>query len=110
MKTYCVYIMASFRRVFYTGTTSRLETRVWQHKNDVDPESFCARYRVHRLVYFERYSDPISAINREKKVKRLSRAEKIKLIEAMSPKWRDLSHGWGKPMKKRDLTLKKKSE
>ena len=57
----------------------------------VDIESFCARYRVHRLVYFEKYSDPITAINREKKVKRLTRAEKIALIEAMNPKWRDLT-------------------
>lgn len=105
MKTYFVYIMASFRRVFYTGTTSKLEKRVWQHKNNVDPESFCSRYRVHRLVYFEKYDSPISAINREKKVKRLSRAEKVALIESMNPKWRGLSEGWGKPMRPSELKI-----
>ena len=50
------YIMASHRRVLYIGFTSRLQPRVWEHQHDVDPESFTARYRVHKLVYFERFS------------------------------------------------------
>jgi putative endonuclease len=57
------------------------------------------------LVYVERYSDPLTAIDREKQVKRYSRAKKIALIESQNPKWRDLSEGWGKPY--RNLGLKR---
>ena len=53
MKSYCVYIMASHRRVLYIGVTSDLEKRVRQHKHDARPWSFTAQYRVHKLVYFE---------------------------------------------------------
>ncbi|MFI5089055.1 MAG: GIY-YIG nuclease family protein [Terriglobales bacterium] len=62
MKSYCVYIMASHRRVLYIGVTSDLDKRVWQHQHNVHPWSFTARYRVHKLVYFETYSNIVTAI------------------------------------------------
>ncbi len=93
---YYVYIMASFRRVLYIGVTSNLEKRVWQHKHDVLEDSFTARYRVHRLVYFERYSEILTAIAREKKLKHFTRAEKLALIEAANPNWTDLAASWGR--------------
>lgn len=94
--SYYVYIMASLRRVLYIGVTSNIEKRVWQHKNDVFKDGFTARYRVHRLVYFETYSDILTAIAREKALKHFTRAEKIALIEGANPKWNDLAEGWGK--------------
>jgi predicted GIY-YIG superfamily endonuclease len=94
VKSYYVYIMASHRRVLYTGVTSKLETRTWQHKSDAFESSFTSRYRAHKLVYFETYSSIQSAIAREKKIKHFTRAEKIRLIESANPKWRDLSEQW----------------
>ena len=96
MKTYCVYIMASHRRVLYIGVTSDLDKRVCQHQHNVHGWSFTARYRIHKLVYYEAYSDIVSAIAREKKLKHFTRAEKISLIETKNPKWRDLSAGCGR--------------
>jgi len=58
--------------------------------------SFTARYRVHKLVYFETYSNIVSAIAREKKLKHFTRAEKVALIESRNPTWRDLSAGCGR--------------
>ena len=66
MKLYYVYIMASHRRVLYIGITSKLERRAWEHQHDMYPESFTARYRVHNLVYFETYTNVVTAITREK--------------------------------------------
>jgi putative endonuclease len=94
MKSYYVYIMASHRRVLYTGVTSKLETRAWQHQHDVFKEGFTARYRVHKLVYIETYSNIHSAIAREKKLKHFTRAEKVNLIESENPGWLDLSEPW----------------
>ena len=88
--------MASHRRVLYIGVTSDLDKRVWQYQHNVHGWSFTARYRVHRLVYFETYSNIVSAITREKKLKHFTRAEKVALIESRNPKWRDLSAGSGR--------------
>jgi enoyl-CoA hydratase/carnithine racemase/predicted GIY-YIG superfamily endonuclease len=96
MKSYYVYIMASHKRVLYIGVTSKLEYRVWQHKQGMFPEGFSARYRIHKLVYFETYSDIGTAIAREKELKGWLRSRKIALITTTNPKWKDLSKEWGK--------------
>ncbi len=89
-KTPTVYIMASKRHgTLYTGVTSALIQRVWQHKNDV-MDGFCKKYGVHCLVYFELHDDMNSAIEREKKIKKWNREWKIRLIEEKNPTWRDL--------------------
>src|SRR5512143_1435269 len=88
-----VYIMTNRSKTLYTGITSNLEKRVWQHKNH-EFEGFTARYYIGRLVYFERYEDIRSAIEREKKIKNMHRIDKMKLIVAMNPEWRDLSAEW----------------
>ena len=95
LKLFYVYIMASHRRVLYIGITSKLEHRVWQHKHDVFADGFSARYRIHKLVYFETYSDVVTAISREKEIKGWTRSRKIELIEAKNPRWKDLSREWG---------------
>jgi putative endonuclease len=96
-KTYYVYIMTNRSRTLYVGVTSNLEQRVWRHKNGYF-EGFTSRYKIDRLVYFERWSHPGSAIHREKELKGWKRIRKIALIVSMNPEWQDLSEEWGKPI------------
>ncbi|MCW5600365.1 putative endonuclease [Nitrosomonas nitrosa] len=85
-----VYILASQRNgTLYTGVTSNLVKRVWEHKND-QVEGFTKKYRVHTLVYFELCESMETAIMREKQIKAGSRLKKLKLIEAKNPGWQDL--------------------
>ncbi len=89
-KYYFVYIMTNPRHtVLYTGITSDLKRRVFEHKGKLLP-GFTAKYNVIKLVYFEVYEDPESAIQREKQIKAGSRAKKVHLINSMNPEWRDL--------------------
>jgi len=90
MKLPAVYILASQKNgTLYVGVTSNLVQRVWQHKNEV-VEGFTSRYHVHLLVYFELHADMLSAIAREKQIKKWNRAWKIRLIEEGNPEWKDL--------------------
>ena len=73
----------------YTGVTSDLPMRMWQHKNSV-MKGFSARYNLNRLVYFELFENMYEAISREKQIKAGSRKVKIRLIERNNPEWRDL--------------------
>lgn len=86
----CVYLLASRRNgTLYVGATSDLAKRVWEHKNDL-VEGFTKKYSVHRLVYYEPHDDMVSAITREKQLKKWNRAWRIRLIEESNPEWRDL--------------------
>jgi putative endonuclease len=88
-----VYILASERNgTIYIGVTSDLPKRIYQHKND-SVDGFTKRYGVHRLVYFELYPDMMSAITREKQLKKWNRAWKLELIETQNPDWKDLWDG-----------------
>ncbi len=85
-----MYILASRRNgTLYTGVTSSLAVRVWQHKNDVT-EGFTKRYGVHLLVWYELYDTMESAIRREKAIKEWKREWKLELIEKTNPTWQDL--------------------
>ncbi|MFX4220914.1 MAG: GIY-YIG nuclease family protein [Thalassobaculum sp.] len=85
----CVYILASRRNgTLYTGVTGDLVRRVAVHR--ASTAGFCARYRVHRLVYFEMHGRMEDAILREKRVKRWRRAWKLALIEGINSDWQDL--------------------
>jgi putative endonuclease len=85
-----VYILAGQRNgTLYTGVTSDLIARAWQHREDV-VAGFTRKYRVHSLVWYEIHGDMFSAITREKRIKKWNRAWKIELIEAMNPYWNDL--------------------
>ena len=88
---YYVYIMASATNVtLYTGVTNDLVRRVYEHRNHLDPNSFTAKYNVHKLVYFEETSDVKAALEREKQVKGWRRSKKNALVEMVNPQWRDL--------------------
>ena len=87
---YYVYIMASRKHgTLYIGVTSNLLGRVYQHKTGV-VRGFTRRYHVHLLVWFECYDDPLTAIAREKELKKWRREWKINLIERTNPEWIDL--------------------
>ena len=90
---YYVYIMTNRSKTLYTGVTGHLERRVLEHKQGMKGE-FAARYKIDRLVYFERFGDIHAAIGREKQIKGLLRIKKIALIVSMNPAWRDLSEEW----------------
>ncbi|HEY9001675.1 MAG TPA: GIY-YIG nuclease family protein [Mucilaginibacter sp.] len=91
---YYVYILANkVNTVFYTGVTSDLEGRIWQHKQKVY-KGFTSRYECNRLVYYEEFQWIQDAIAREKQIKGGSRQKKIDLIVASNPGWNDLSEGW----------------
>lgn len=88
-----VYILANQRNgTLYAGVTSNLVKRVWEHKNDL-ADGFSRKYDVHLLVYYELHDSMQAAITREKQIKAGSRANKLRLIEAMNTEWRDLYGG-----------------
>ena len=90
MKQPAVYIIASKRNgTLYTGVTSNLPGRAWQHRNGA-ADGFTKRYGCKLLVWYQLAEAMESAIWREKQIKAGSRAKKLALIEATNPDWRDL--------------------
>jgi len=90
MKQYYVYILCSERNgTLYTGITSDLLKRVYEHKNNL-VEGFTQKYCIHRLVWYETHRSPENAILREKQIKAWKRQWKLRLIEENNPEWNDL--------------------
>jgi putative endonuclease len=77
----------------YTGMTSNLKRRVYEHKQKLR-DGFTKKYNVTRLAYYEETSDIQTALAREKDIKKWRRSKKIALIKTMNPKWQDLSEEW----------------
>jgi putative endonuclease len=92
-KTYSVYIMASRSLNFYVGVTSNLIHRTAQDKFGI-VLGFTGRYKIHRLVYVESFSDVQYGIRREKQIKRWRHEKEIALIKQMNPAWADLAEDW----------------
>ena len=89
--TYYVYILTNrHKTVLYTGVTNDLIRRVYEHKSHADPNSFTAKYKVDKLVYYEETRDVKAAIEREKQIKSWSRNRKTDLILETNPHWVDL--------------------
>jgi len=87
---YYVYITASRKDgAIYLGVTNDLVRRVYEHRTKAVP-GFTSKYNITRLVWFEIYDDPVSAISREKEFKKWKRSWKVQLIEAENPQWNDL--------------------
>ena len=85
-----VYLLTnSSNKVMYIGVTNDLKRRVYEHKNDF-VDGFTKKYRVHKLVYFEEYTDVRNAIEREKQLKGWKRTKKNELVDTMNPNWDDL--------------------
>jgi len=90
MKKYYIYIMANYpNSTLYIGVTNNLIKRVYEHKNKLT-EGFSKKYNLNKLLYFEEYTDPITAIEREKQLKAGSRKKKIELIERENSNYDDL--------------------
>jgi putative endonuclease len=92
---YFVYIMTNRTKTLYVGVTNNLLRRVREHKTSI-ASGFTAKYKLDRLVYFERFQDVHNAIEREKSIKGWLRIRKIALIVSVNPGWRDLSEEWYK--------------
>ena len=91
-----VYFMTNTNNhILYVGVTNNLERRVWEHKNNINHNSFTAKYKCHKLVYFECLKDIATAIVREKQLKNWKREWKNSLIEKQNPEWLDLSVEYG---------------
>jgi putative endonuclease len=85
-----VYILASAPNgILYVGVTGDLVRRIYEHRNGL-VAGFTKTYSVKRLVYFERYEDIQTAIQREHNIKHWSRKWKVRLMLASNPDWNDL--------------------
>ena len=87
---YYVYLLATRKDgPLYLGVTNDLIRRIYEHRTKA-VRGFTSKYNITRLVWFEIYDDPISAISREKELKKWKRAWKTQLIELQNPLWDDL--------------------
>ena len=92
MTRYYVYILTSKENTaLYIGVTNDLRRRLIEHKNEL-ADGFTKRYHLHKLVYYEEFSEINDAISREKQLKGWSRRKKNALIEKRNPDWDD----WGR--------------
>jgi putative endonuclease len=90
---YYVYLLASKKHgTLYLGVTNDIVRRVYEHRTKA-VAGFTARYGIDKLVWFEIYDDPLTAIAREKELKKWRRDWKIRLIEEENPGWVDLYPG-----------------
>ena len=89
-RQYYIYIMTNTRNtVLYTGVTSDIKRRVYEHKEKL-VGGFTRKYNITKLVYYELFNEVHDAISREKQIKGGSRQQKIQLISSMNNRWLDL--------------------
>ena len=88
---YYVYILSNqTNTVLYISVTNDLHRRLYKHKSG-QINGFTQKYHIHKLVYFEEYTEVNYAIAREKQLKNWVRSKKNRLIETQNPNWND----WG---------------
>ncbi len=91
---YYVYLLSNWNnKVLYIGVTNNLERRTIEHKQKLTP-GFTEKYNVNKLVCFEHTEDVISAIRREKQLKKWRREKKNALVNSINPSWKDLTDEW----------------
>jgi len=91
-----IYILTNKNHtVLYTGVTSNLANRLYEHRTGLYKNSFTNKYNVKELVYFEEFVSIVEAIDREKQIKAGSRQKKLDLINAFNQEWKDLSGSIG---------------
>ena len=81
MKFYYVYIVECADKSFYTGFTSNLDKRLFEHNSGHDEDAYTFKRRPVSLKWFEQFTDPNQAIIVEKQIKGWSRKKKLALIE-----------------------------
>jgi len=85
-----VYILTNRPNgILYVGVTSDLVRRVFEHRSG-SVDGFTKQHELKRLVYFERFEDIRTAIQREHNIKHWSRAWKVRKIMVDNPDWNDL--------------------
>lgn len=90
LKNYYLYILTNkTNTVLYTGITSDLVKRVYEHKQHL-VEGFTSKYNVDKLVYFEVFYDAENAIKREKQIKNWHKDWKWNQIKTVNPGYNDL--------------------
>ncbi len=104
-RRYYTYIMASTSGVLYTGSTSDLVRRVYQHKHGL-LSRFTAEYAVTKLVYYEQTPNSRAAVEREREIKRWRREKKVHLFEMVNPGWIDFAAGWFPDISVQDPSLR----
>lgn len=91
---YYIYILTSKENTaMYIGVTSNLQRRLCEHKNE-QMDGYTKKYHIHKLVYFEEFSEITDAIAREKQLKGWNRSKKNQLVETQNPNWADLSESF----------------
>ncbi len=88
-QSYVYILINKSNHVLYTGVTSDLKRRIYEHRHGLAP-GFTAKYNVKKLVYYEVLDDIRNAIIREKQVKKGNRQKKVDLVNGMNPEWGDL--------------------
>ncbi|MFP4313519.1 MAG: GIY-YIG nuclease family protein [Alphaproteobacteria bacterium] len=89
-KQFYVYFVTNWKNtVLYTGVTSDLERRIYEHENKIKG-GFTAQYNCRKLVYYEIYGSAELALKREKTIKGWIRGKKNALVDKLNPKWIDI--------------------
>ena len=89
MKQPCATSWPSAQGTLYTGVTSNLPKRAFEHREG--QRGFTKRHGCKLLVWYELHESMIEAITREKQLKAGSRTGKLALIEQIrNPDWNDL--------------------
>jgi putative endonuclease len=87
-----VYILTNkHHTVLYVGMTTDLRTRLWEHKNKINPSSFTARYNLVKPIYYMGFDSEEDALERERYMKGKSRKWKEELIRGINPEWNDFT-------------------
>ena len=64
--------------------TSDLERRIYEHQHGLI-QGFTKKYGIKQLVYYDQFDNPLTAIEREKQLKRWRRSKKLALIRTLNP-------------------------
>jgi len=86
---YYVYILTNKSNTLYIGVTNDLIRRLYEHKNKLAP-GFTRKYNINKLVYYEVFDGPETAIRKEKEIKGWNRKKKIELIKKVNPSFEEL--------------------
>ena len=91
-----IYILTNkHKTVLYIGVTNDLPRRIYEHKHHIFANSFTSKYNVETCIYYEEYNDIMTAIAREKVLKKWNRLKKETLINAKNPEWKELVNEYG---------------
>lgn len=78
-KKYYVYILQTVDNTLYCGFTDDVEKRFEAHKNG-EGAKYTRSHKPLKIVYTQRYETKSEAMKEEYRIKKLSRQDKIKLI------------------------------